>query len=339
MTFATVQQVIEKALDRPMTEIFRYFEPECIGSASIGQVHRGTLFDGRDVAVKVQYPGIAGSLEADLKNLGTLLKMGRVFMTKERAEEFVQEARDAILGETDYLQEMRNLQRFGKLYADWPGVRIPGAIEEHCRGTMLVMEFIEGEKFDDALCAIPDKARRSEILQRFLELYVHMFHEEFVIHADPHPGNFMLDAEDNIVLLDFGCIRDFAPERADSILYMLDAFWADDIDRLSGYLRQYGFGREGMNWPSNEVIREYHHLILEPVVRDQTYNYSQWQVHAKVRAFVRRNPSWLQLVPPAELLLYFRLLAGVKGLVTRVDADLNLYTLAKAVSRKRGIIE
>ncbi|MCA9539178.1 MAG: AarF/ABC1/UbiB kinase family protein, partial [Myxococcales bacterium] len=105
MDYATVAAQIESQLDKPIDAAFRFFNPEPIGSASIGQVHRATLFDGREVAVKVQYPGIAGSIDSDLRNLGSLLAVGRVFVTKERAAEFVAEARHAILTEADYRRE------------------------------------------------------------------------------------------------------------------------------------------------------------------------------------------------------------------------------------------
>ncbi|MEZ4468918.1 MAG: AarF/UbiB family protein [bacterium] len=125
LDYKTVVAQLEAALDQPIDAVFRFFDPEPLGSASIGQVHRGTLHDGRQVAVKVQYPGVAASLESDLKNLGSLLKVGRVFMTREQADGFLDEARKAILQEADYLAEAQNLLEFRGLFADWPDIRIP----------------------------------------------------------------------------------------------------------------------------------------------------------------------------------------------------------------------
>lgn len=338
MDFASVQGVIEDALDRPMSDVFRFFEPDPLGSASIGQVHRATLFDGRDVAVKVQYPGIKASLDSDLRNLGTVLKMGRVFMTKERGDEFVAEAREAILGEADYAQEGRNLERFHTLLADQPGVRVPAPVLELTRETLLVMEFIEGAKLDDALLALDDRAERSRIMQRFVELFVYMFHDEQVLHGDPHPGNFLLTPEHDIALLDWGCAKDFRPEVTDGVFQMLLAFWNDDMAELSRLLQHFGFGREGGRMPTHDVLREYHRMILEPVAVNAPFDYSTWSVHGRARSYVLRHPDMLRLVPPAELLLYFRVLTGVKGLVTRVDADVNLRALAEAGCRRRGLL-
>lgn len=338
MTFQTVSDVIEAALDRPLSDVFRFFDPTPLGAASIGQVHRATLFDGREVAVKVQYPGIAESLDSDLRNLAGLMKFSRVFMTKERADDFVREAREAILIEADYTREAENLARFHALLVDWPDVVVPEPVLELSRPNLLVMQFVEGQKFDDAVIAIEDRDRRSALVSRFVELFVFMFHELNELHADPHPGNFMLTPDERIVLLDFGCIRSFRPALADGVLEMLVAFWDDDMDALAAIFRRFGFGREGMTYPDAEVMRTYHRLILEPLLVDAPFNFSTFSVHQKARAFIRQNPSFLKMVPPAELLLYFRVIAGVKGLLTRIDADVNLRAMAEATCRHRGIL-
>ena len=135
MDFDTLSAQVESALDQPIESVFKFFDPEPIGSASIGQVHRATLFDGRKVAVKIQYPGIAGSIESDLRNLGSLLKVGRVFITKERAESFIEEARDTIIAEADYTIEARNLVRFREHFADDEWIRIPEPIMDYARPT------------------------------------------------------------------------------------------------------------------------------------------------------------------------------------------------------------
>jgi predicted unusual protein kinase regulating ubiquinone biosynthesis (AarF/ABC1/UbiB family) len=337
MDYVTVCEVIEAAYDRPIDAVFAFFDPEPLGSASIGQVHRARLTDGAWVAVKVQYPGIEASLDADLKNLGSLLKVGRVFMTKARTDAFVQEARDAILSETDYLLEAHNLQLFHDRLEGFDGVRVPRPHLELCHRTVLVMDFIEGEKLDDALMALPDAARRTHVAKRFVELFVHLFHDHHCLHGDPHPGNFMLDADDNVVLLDFGCVREFEPATTDRILHMLRAYWTRDMGRLSALLQAAGFGKPGMTMPTHEVLQDYLDLILEPLREDAPFNYSTWKVHARARLYLRKHLVMVRLVPPSELLLYFRVLVGMKGIMSRVDAAVNLRAIAESACERRGI--
>lgn len=336
MDYVTVAAQIEAALDLPPDAVFRFFDPEPLGSASIGQVHRATLFDGRDVAVKVQYPGIHDSLESDLKNLGSMLKMGRVFMTKEKVDGFINEAREAILGETDYLAEAHSLQRFVDFFDGRPGIKVPAPIMEHCRKDLLVMEFVEGTKIDEALAAIEDEEELAALAVRFVETFVYMFHDLHALHADPHPGNFLLSPDGDLVLLDFGCVKDFDPVLTDGILDLLVAFWADDWHAMERLFREMGFGKDGGNYPSHEVLRNYHHMILEPILHDAPFNMSTWKVHARARQFMRKNMSMIRLVPPPELLMYLRVLAGLKGILTRVDVAINIRQIAEDVCRRRG---
>lgn len=336
MEYTTIAAQVEAALDQPIDAVFRFFDPEPLGSASIGQVHKATLFDGREVAVKVQYPGIHASLESDLKNMGSMLKMGRVFMTKDKVDGFIREARNAILGETDYLAEAKALERFATLFAERPKVKVPRPIMDYCRPTLLVMEFVEGQKIDDAMLAIDDPTERAEVAQRFIETFVFMFHELNALHADPHPGNFLLAPDGDLVLLDFGCVKDFAPEIPDGVLDLLVAFWADDMAEMERLFRQHGFGKDGGNYPDHDVLRAYHRMILEPLLEDAPFNMSTWKVHARARQFMRKNLSMIRLIPPPELLLYLRVLAGVKGILTRVDVAVNIRRVAEDACRRHG---
>lgn len=336
MDFETVAAQVEKWLDQPIDAVFRYFDPEPLGAASIGQVHRATLFDGREVAVKVQYPGIAESIDSDLKNLGSMLKVGRVFVTKERADGFIAEARDAIVAEADYRREGENLARFRALLEGFEGVRIPEPII--ATEQVLVMEFCAGEKLDDAINAIADAERRNGIAARFVRLFVSLFHDHHTLHADPHPGNFLLAPDDTIVLLDFGCVRDFDPEIADDVLRMLVAFWSDDMARLEALFKRRGFGRPGMEWPDHETLRQYHRMILEPIAEDAPFRFSEFRVAGRVRTFFRQNLGFLRIVPPPELLLYLRVMAGMKGMMTRIDAAVNLRAIAEEACRRRGVM-
>jgi len=337
MDFVTLAAQIERGLDRPIDAVFKFFDAEPLGAASIGQVHRATLFDGREVAVKVQYPGVAESLESDLQNMATLIKLGRMFMTKERADAFVAEARDALLKETDYIREAESLTRFCALFADRPDIRVPAPIPELVRPTVLVMEYIEGRPFDEAVNAIEDPQERDRLATHFVETFVHMFHELHVLHADPHPGNFLLDADHNLVLLDFGCVREFRPEVADAVLHMLDAYWEQDVPRLIRIAQDIGFGRDGTPAPEPEVFAEYLDMILEPLAEYGTFRFADFKVHGRVRTFLRGHLSMIRFVPPAELLLYFRVLAGMKGMMTRTNAAVALRRMAQDVCERRGI--
>ncbi|MBA2663427.1 MAG: AarF/ABC1/UbiB kinase family protein [Bradymonadaceae bacterium] len=335
MTYQTVRAQIEAAYDRPMETIFAYFDPTPIGSASIGQVHRARLESGEEVAVKIQYPGVVESLESDLKSLATLLSYGRAVIEKTRLDAYVKEIRNVILQESDYLVEAENLARFYDRIKEREGLRSPKPYPEHSRKSVLVMEFMEGTKLDDALERIEPGERRDEILRRWVAIFSWMFHECHELHADPHPGNFLLDADDAIVILDFGCVKAYSPEFTDGFLDVLDASWQDDPKRAIELYFALGYGR-GKTELDPDLMRDYHAFFLAPFLSDAPFAFGDWKPGSDAKAFMFRHPSFFQLVPPAEALPYFRVLSGIKGLLAKMDATINVCDMAIDTARRRG---
>lgn len=338
MTWRTVSAQVERAFDRPIEDVFRWFDPEPIGSASIGQVHRGTLKSGEDVAVKVQYPGVAESLESDLSNLASMLNLGRVLVDRRRLNDYLSEVRRAIIAEADYEAEGRNLDRFSMFLAERAGVRAPIHFAEWTRPTVLTMEFVAGQKLDTALAAMTDEAERTDLLTRFIETYVWMFHERLELHADPHPGNFIVDEAGDLVILDFGCVKSCDPAFADGVLDIMDACWQRDDERVARLYRELGFGR---NDPDPKIfdprlLRAYHEIALAPFLRDEAFDFAGWDLRRQMQGFVREHPAFLKLVPPAEGLLVFRVMSGIKGLLNKSGARINVHGMAVETARRRG---
>lgn len=338
MTYRQVKEVIEDALDRPMEAVFDFFDPDPIGSASIGQVHRATLATGEDVAIKVQYPGVRDSLHSDLKNLASLLTLGRVFVDRRRLDEYLAEVRDKLVEEADYVAESHQLAHFHDLFEGREGVRVPRPFPEWTRPNVLTMEFVPGDKLDEALLARPQGEARNGLLERFVQTYSWMLHDLYELHSDPHPGNFILDPRGDLVILDFGCVKQVDHAFADGVLDILDACWQHDHARAAGVYQRLGFGKDGADPRifEPERLREYHAIILEPFLHDRVWDFGKWEIRERVQRFVLRNPAFIKMVPPAGGLLVFRVLSGVKGLLNKLDGELNIHRLAVDVARRRG---
>ncbi len=337
MTYLTVKDQIEDALDRPLDAVFSYFDPDPVGAASLGQVHRATLSDGREVAVKVQYPGVADALESDLKTLKSMLIYARAVMDKERLEAYLAEIRSIMEQELDYTNEGRNLERFQGILADREGVRSPAPVLEWTRPTVLVMEYMEGRKLDEALEEMEDRDRRREILTRWVELFSWMFHEQFALHADPHPGNFLLGAGDELILLDFGCVKDYEPGFADGFLDVLDAVWQDDRERAVRAFLGIGFGTElSESQVDKDLLAEYNEIVLAPFLSEEPFSFGEWSPAKDGRTFMMRHPSFFRLTPPPEALSYMRVLSGIKGLLAKMDAEIEVASMAVETARRRG---
>ncbi|MFP4598382.1 MAG: ABC1 kinase family protein [Persicimonas sp.] len=340
MTYNTVKAQIERSLDRPIEAVFSYFDPDPIGSASIGQVHRAVLESGEEVAVKVQYPGVADSLESDLKSLKSMLVYGRVVIDRDRLEAIFGEVERMLLEEADYEAEAQSLGRFHDILADRDGMSAPRPFPEWTRKQVLVMEYAEGRKLDEALAEMDDGPRRQDLLERWMHAYSWMFHELMELHADPHPGNFLLQDDDTLVMLDFGCVKSFDAEFADGFLEILDATWQNDPERIIDIYMRLGFGAEGTDPKSidPELMLQYQEIVIAPFLRDEPFYFGDWEPAKEAKLFMLRHPSFLKLTPPPDALAYFRVLSGIKGLLRKMDAHINAYTMAHATAKRRGLL-
>ncbi|MGM0575683.1 MAG: ABC1 kinase family protein [Myxococcota bacterium] len=338
MTWRTVRREMEAAFDRPIDAVFRWFDPEPVGSASIGQVHQGTLRTGEDVAVKIQYPGIADTLDSDMQNLKSLLHLGRVLVDRRRLEDYLAEVRNAVVEESDYEAEAARLGRFHEVLSERPGVRAPRPFPEWTRRNVLTMEYVRGRKLDEALHEMPAGEEKDALLARFIDTYAWMFHELHELHADPHPGNFVLEEDGGLVVLDFGCVKRCDPAFADGILDIMDACWQRDDERAARRYRELGFGRndapEKIYDPT--LLRRYHEIVLEPFLVDEAFDFGSWHLRARMQRFVLDNPAFLKLVPPAEGLLVMRVMGGIKGLLHKAGGRVNVHRMAVETARRCG---
>jgi predicted unusual protein kinase regulating ubiquinone biosynthesis (AarF/ABC1/UbiB family) len=209
---AAIRAKIEAELGRPICALFADFEERPIASASIGQVHRAVLHDGRTVAVKVQHPGVAEAVEQDLKN-ATLLESIAATMGARKfdSQKMVKELQERFREELDYTLEAARQADFRRFWAGDPTIKIPEPITTHCARGVLTTEWAEGISFDQA-CAADERERAAwcGTLWRFVyksTLIGGMF------NADPHPGNYKFLPDGRVVFLDFGCVQPASAER------------------------------------------------------------------------------------------------------------------------------
>ncbi len=238
--FEQMRKVIEQELEEPISGPFSEFDPEPLAAASIGQVYRATLrADGREVAVKVQYPGIADAVRADMKNLGLILRLVRRMTPRLDVKALGAEIRDRITEELDYELEAANQRSMGRLYRGHPFIVVPEVITALSRERVLVTELVSGQPFE-GIRAEPEQVRDrvGEIVFRFY--YGSMFrHRRF--SGDPHPGNMIRLRDDRVAFLDFGLFKAVAPEVTERELACQRAVIEGDPERLHRLLSEFGF--------------------------------------------------------------------------------------------------
>jgi predicted unusual protein kinase regulating ubiquinone biosynthesis (AarF/ABC1/UbiB family) len=199
-------------LGKPPEEVFESFEREAFAAASLGQVHRAVL-RGEPVAVKIQYPGIDRSIESDFANLKAMLSTIR--LSREQYGEVweaVEEIRRHFHREVDYVQEADTIDEFRRLLRDRGDVALPRVHREASTRRVLTMERLEGLHLRDWLRTKPSQAERDETGTRLLDLFFRQAFDFRLLHADPHPGNYLFMDGGRLGLLDFGCSKRFERE-------------------------------------------------------------------------------------------------------------------------------
>ncbi len=237
-----VRQTITGELGQPVEDLFRDFENQPLASASIGQVHRATLHDGKRVVVKVQHAGISELVRRDVDVLGWLAELAQRLpeFATFRPTETLAEFRRTLLRELDFGREERNLQHFVVRFADHPQVRIPQPISELCTPRVLTMEYLEGTKLESFDFLVAEGFDLEQIAKSGAELYLEMIFTDGIYHADPHPGNFILLPGNVIGLLDFGMVGRIDEGLREAIEELMYAIINRDAAHLSTLISRIG---------------------------------------------------------------------------------------------------
>ena len=237
--FKDMRKVIEQDLGDRLGNLFAEFEPDAAAAASIGQVYRARLHDGREVAVKVQYPHVAGAVRSDLQNLGMILRAAKRFAPGLDAKATALEMRERISEELDYEHEAQAQRTFARRWRGHPFIAIPNVVTDLCRARVLVTEWIEGidfEQLKEAPQATRDRV--GEIILRFFYGSLYRFGQ---FSADPHPGNFRVQRDGRVAFLDFGMTKTISRTRIVAELGLLRAALEHDADGVHAGLAALGF--------------------------------------------------------------------------------------------------
>lgn len=240
--FSVMRDQMEESFGGPLHSVFAHIDPRPVGSASIGQVYRAELNDGRDVAVKVKYPGIDRAVEADIKNLVAFVRFWRRALPIGGAKELVAEVATALRNELDYEAEAANQRRISRLYADHPFIVVPDAVPELSGPNVLVTEWFDGIHSGRwADLSQPERDRLGEVVYRFYVGGIYR-HREFC--ADPHPGNVLLAVDGRVGFIDFGAYKRMSDDEVAFEKSMWNAAAAGDAETLYRLIVELGMVTE-----------------------------------------------------------------------------------------------
>jgi predicted unusual protein kinase regulating ubiquinone biosynthesis (AarF/ABC1/UbiB family) len=259
--FADMRKVIEKELDAPLDELFAEFDPEPVAAASIGQVYRARLHPegdeeiGREVAVKVQYPGVSQAVRADLQNLGLILRLVKQLAPGLDVTATADEIRARIGEELDYELEAQNQRSLARIYRGHPFIRVPDVVTGLSREKVIVSEFVSGLGFD----AIKEMSqatrdRVGEIVFRFFFGCMYRHHQ---FSGDPHPGNFLLLPDGSMAFLDFGLFKVMPKELLEVEMACQRAAHEGDAEQLHRIFSETGFLAEPDRFRPDKLLTQF----------------------------------------------------------------------------------
>jgi predicted unusual protein kinase regulating ubiquinone biosynthesis (AarF/ABC1/UbiB family) len=212
--FAKLEKLICSELGGPLSSVFAEFDERAFAAASIGQVHRATLFDGDEVVVKVQYPGVAEAVETDLRNATLLLPLVKRLAPGLDAKALFSELRERIAEELDYELEAQHQRRIERRFRGHPFIAVPKVYTELSTRRVLVSAYVEGERFETVRRA--DEATRDRYAEIVFRFFFGLLYRDGIALGDPHPGNYLLCDDGTVAFLDYGMLRDVDAARLDA---------------------------------------------------------------------------------------------------------------------------
>jgi len=325
MPASLASAVVEAELHRPLGQIFAGFGPRPIAAASIGQVHAARLPDGRAAAVKIQYPGVARAIRADLRNsqlLATFLQLGRG-LTSVRVDvnAITREVAARIEEELDYRTEAAHQAEFAAAYRGHPFIRIPEIIPELSTRRVLTMELAGGKRWPQALTASQAlRDRWGEVIYRFA---VGSLCRLRMVNADPQPGNYLFHDDGAVTFLDFGCVKHYTSEQITALQSAAQATVDGDAQALCRVLAAAGYVDQA-DAPDPRQLLRWLEEALTPIVAPQPFTFTPELAAALARTGLSRSGRHAEVIcrltVPAELVSIARVNLGLTAVLGALHA-------------------
>jgi predicted unusual protein kinase regulating ubiquinone biosynthesis (AarF/ABC1/UbiB family) len=319
MRAAAVHRVLAEQLGRSWRQRFADFDDTPAAAASIGQVHRAVWHDGREVAVKVQYPGADEALRSDLRQLQRFARLFQAVVPGLEVKPLLAELRDRMVEELDYRDESDHQRAFAAAFADDDRIRIPKVVASAPKA--MVTEWMTGTPLA-SIIRNGDRGTRDRMGRLLGEFHYSAPARARLLHADPHPGNFMLLEDGRLGVIDFGAVARL-PDGMPPILGRMTRLALDERpDELLALLREGGFVRQGTELHADDVMA-YLGPFVEPL-RQETFHFTRrWLQRQAERVGDLRSPDFRtgrSLNLPPQYLLIHRVTLGSTGILCQLDA-------------------
>jgi aarF domain-containing kinase len=329
MHYSLIREVVRNEFGKEPEEMFLNFEKQAFAAASLGQVHRARLKSGEAVAVKIQYPGIARTIDADFRNLSALLIPLRISKGWESVKAQFEEVRRMLNQEVDYLREADSQRQAAALFRAEDGIVVPRVYAEYSGKRVLTTECLPGMHLTEYLTTNPTQESRNAFGAKIYVSWMRMYYA-FMTYGDPHPGNYIFLNDGRLGLIDFGCVQHYGPEEreltrlADKMAYEDSSILPEVVQRACGLVA---------NDPEleeySQVMRESLDWMMEPVRLPGAFDFGD-------TAYFQRGVDWFARVSSKRLfranpmyVYWNRSVFGWKAMLYRLRAQVDVHAVVR----------
>ncbi len=331
MPAAQLVDVLEQSWGKDWDQTLAQFSFEPVAAASIGQVHKGRTHDGRELAIKIQYPGVRRSIDSDIDNVVSLLRLSGLLPRELDIDPLVTEAKHQLHLETDYLHEQRQLEDYAqalKSFRHADALLIPGVESSLSTEQILCMDFIEGVSLTQAADQQGDV--RHQIPALLLELFFCELFQLQRVQTDPNPANYLYNlTSDQLVLLDFGAVRQFSDDFVHHYHTAICAATDRDTTALAEALETLGFFSQRHDAANRQVVLDIFIEATEPLRTPGAYDFGRsdlaQRIHQRGMAISSTPDAWH--TPPADVLFLHRKMGGLYMLAAQLGAQVDVHAI------------
>lgn len=339
MPKAQVAQVLEANWGKGWEKQFKHFAFTPVAAASIGQVHRAQTRDGRDLAIKIQYPGVRESISSDVDNVAGLLRMSGLLPKLMDVNPLLRDAKRQLHDEADYVREGNYLHRYGELLGDAPEYRLPRLHADLTTASVLAMDYVEGVPIESLEQA--EQTERDRVMTLLFSLLLREVFEFRLVQTDPNFANYRYDTVTRqLILLDFGATRPYKAGMSQDFRRLIQGAMAADRDAMAAACRAIGYFDETTLEKHQQAVLDIGEQALEPFCQEGDYDFGTSNLPERIRSSgmaLGLDKEFWQL-PPSDAMLLQRKFGGLYLLAIRLRARVNVHALAQAAlaPRKRG---
>ena len=338
MPDAQLENCMLEAYGPNWQERFDSFQRQPIAAASIGQVHRATTLDGDDIVLKIQYPGVRQSIDSDVDNIASLLRVTRLLPKEVEIDTILDDAKKQLHEEADYFQEAAYMQQFSNALKNEMDFVVPDYFEDLSTDKILAMSYVAGEPIENLETL--NESDKNALIENLFKLMLFEFFDLRLMQTDANFANYLYHAQDkNIALLDFGASRAFSKTFVINYKRLLRAVCSGDKSELIDAADRLGYDASTASDAYQEFLIEVFEIALEPFAHQGVYNFKDARISERIAAMSDVGLDFKEFwrVPPSDILYLHRKIAGMYLLAARIDAEINLNTQVMPYLKKLAL--